>query len=88
MTLSPEIDSNNNAVFFRSFGLISGLKIHIDKTELLEVGKQEQGAAAYYKHIDIKEVSEAKIFGVKISNENFANMNNEKYDPIWKNCIS
>ena len=62
------IDNIDNSLsLFLSFELISVLKLAL--TELLEVGKQEQGAAAYFDHIGIKTVSEAKILMVKISND-------------------
>ena len=85
MTLSPGVDNIDNALsLFRSFELISGLKINIDKTELLEVGKQEQGVAAYFDHIGIKKVSEAKILGVKISNDMYSATEDSYYSQVDK----
>ena len=85
LTLSPGVDNIDNALsLFRSFELISGLKINIDKTELLEVGKQEQGVAAYFDHIGIKKVSEAKILGVKISNDMYSATEDSYYSQVDK----
>ena len=67
LTLTGGPTSIRNALsLFEAFKSVSGLRINLDKTEILRIGKD--GDSDIYNNLGLKSVQVVKILGVNISN--------------------
>ena len=67
MTLTGGPTSIRNALsLFEAFKSVSGLRINLDKTEILRIGKDRD--SDIYNNLGLKSVQVVKILGVNISN--------------------